>query len=352
MKRSGDVTASAIILFFGSGLLLLLGAFGFLGAMLASVPPELRGLQFFRLLFYAVLATWGIATGIGVLQLRPWARISMIVTSSLAICGCISGAFGLMLIPTILKQVPGAPPAFASVMVVAGAMILVIPLAIAIWWLVLFTRQRVALEFAARGATPVSPDAFSSADSRIAISTAFSPQISAAPSAPRIPLSILIIAGFFLVSAGFVLMGLPFTIRMHVPAIVFGMVVHGSAGWIHLAVLVAAQAGLSIAVLRKRAWALDGLIAVAVFSLANAALFEVSPNRKAVFDAMFANMFSKWPAPPGMNLSDLTDSIERIMPISMAFGFLLSVVILFFLLARRRAFRAACNSQSSAPPTP
>ena len=70
MKRSGDVTAAAIILFIGSGLLALFGFFGALGAMLAPAPPELHGFQFINVLFNAAVAAWGVATGVGVLQLR------------------------------------------------------------------------------------------------------------------------------------------------------------------------------------------------------------------------------------------------------------------------------------------
>ena len=268
----------------------------------------------------------------------------MIVMSALVIAGCVFGAFGLIMVPMILKQAPGVPPTFAAVMVVVGVIMLVIPLAIAIWWLVLFTRRRVALEFSTRGAAP--PETFPTADSHVALATTFSPQVSAAPAAPAIPLSILIITVFFLISCGSVLMGLPFTIRMNVPGILMGMVVRGWVSWTYIVVLVLGQAALSIAVLRKRAWALDGLIAFAAFSAVNAVLFAISPSRKAVFDSMFAGMFSKLPTPPGMNLSDFTDTVEKIIPISMAGGFLISVVILYFLVTRRRAFRVACASRT------
>jgi hypothetical protein len=186
MKRSGDVTAAAIILFFGSGLLVLLMLLAVLGAVTTQMPPEARYGEFLGFGFYVVFAAWGIANGVGLLQLRPWARISMIVMSVGAIFFSFFGAIGLMLVPRIVAQSADVPPGAGVVVAIVGTAMLLVPLAIAIWWLVLFTRERVVVEFATGSAAQSS---LASAELPPTISPTPS-QFVTAPAMPGIPLSI------------------------------------------------------------------------------------------------------------------------------------------------------------------
>src|SRR5690348_8114367 len=98
MKRSGDVTAAAVVMFCGSALLLLMSAFAVFGAIAGSAgnaepqrQVELAGAVMI-VVIYGGLAAWGIATGVGTVKLQPWARISAIVMSVLAIAGCVMAA--------------------------------------------------------------------------------------------------------------------------------------------------------------------------------------------------------------------------------------------------------------------
>jgi hypothetical protein len=372
MKRSGDVTAAAVILFCGSGLFLLMTVFMGLGPMLSTAPADQRQFQVVGILMgafmYVALAGWGIATGIGILKLQPWARISVIVMSALAIFGCLCMAAGFALLPALMKSNPNAqvPPQFFAIMATVSIIVLLIPLGIAIWWLILFTRKRVALEFASRGAAAqnvAAPFAASAGQGSAfagnapfgGSSSAASPfaNASAAPAMPaagkpQIPLSIRIIVVFLLIGCASVVMGLPFTIRMEVPNVILGVVVHGWMSWGFLLALVLAEGIFCIAVLRRRVWALDGLIAFLLFSIVNTVMLDISPSRKAIFAGLFSNMFSKWPMPSGMDASDFANTVDKLMPISMAVGFLLSAVMLYFLFTRRKAFRAACAASRGA----
>ncbi|HVA72017.1 MAG TPA: hypothetical protein VNF02_02810 [Candidatus Limnocylindrales bacterium] len=157
MKRSGDVTASAIILFFGSGLITLVALLMLLGASASPLPPEQRVVLWVMPILYVLVTAWGIATGVGILPLRPWAWVSVIVMSGVTIFFGFFGAVVLMFVPSLLKDQPDVPAASVKIIVFVGLVMVLIPIAIAIWWLVLFTRARVRLQFAKRGAALIAP---------------------------------------------------------------------------------------------------------------------------------------------------------------------------------------------------
>jgi len=338
MKRSGDVTASAIILFCGSGLMVLMAVGMIVGAAVTPLPPEQRAVQYVVPIFYGLEAAWGIATGVGILQLRPWARISMIVMSAMTIFFTVCGALGMMAVPLLLQQTPGTPPAAIRVVMFVGLIIMAVPLAIAIWWLVLFTRARVRVEFATRGAAAVP-----SAAPGTAVATNFSPAFAAAPSAPEIPISVRVIAIMFLVFGGFALLSVPFAIRTRIPNVMMGILIQGRTAWVYGVVFALVQIGLCVAVLKRRAWALDGLIVVALLGVVNSVLFAISPSRKVLFDTIMQR--EKLPA--GVDANIMSSFMNSMLPISVGIGVLLWAVVLYFFFTRRRAFRAACEARQT-----
>ena len=339
MKRSGDVTASAIILFVGSGLMVLMAVVIIVSAAVTPLPAEQRAVEFMMPIFYTLLAAWGIATGVGVLRLRPWARISMIVMSSVAIFVTVCGALGIMMVPLLLQQEPGVPVAAIKVVVLVGLIMMAVPLAIAIWWLILFTRKRVQLEFATRGASVVSsavPGGTPAPDP----ASGFAPASASAPSAPQIPISIRVIAIIEVATAPFGLVTLPIIIRMHAPVLIVGVLVHGWIVSTFLLAMIAAQMFFSIAILRRNKWGVDGLIGYALFGLLNTLLFYVSRSRAAYEAATVHNVTM----PPNMSV----DSMLRFQHwfLGVVFGFTAAMMIagLYFLFTRRKAFRAACEA--------
>ena len=101
MNRPTGVTIIAILSFLGAGLLLLLGC-GFLlgGALVASLgmslPTSLVGIGVaIAACFFFALAALDIVTGIGLLNMKNWARIVSIVLVGLgllfAVLGVLSG---------------------------------------------------------------------------------------------------------------------------------------------------------------------------------------------------------------------------------------------------------------------
>ena len=335
MKRSGDLTASAIILFFGSGLMVLMAVVIIAGAAVTPLPPEQRAMQFMIPIFYALMAGWGIATGIGVLQLRPWARISIIAMSAMTILFAVCGGIGLVLVPIVLRQEPNVPTGAIRVVVFVGLIVLAVPLAIAIWWLVLFTRARVRVEFATRGAVVLA-----SATPSAAIATGFAPTFAAAPGTTETPISIRVIALFILITAPCALMSLPLALRGHLPTVIMGFLVTGWATPAYLVVSVIVQIALSVALLLKRFRAIDGLIAYLLFAVLNGLSFLVSPAQKTFVDALIKAQSSA----QGMNFEVLRRFTDTLMPAIMGVSVLLFAVALYFLLTRRKAFRAACEA--------
>ncbi|MFZ3243922.1 MAG: hypothetical protein WA185_02515 [Candidatus Acidiferrales bacterium] len=259
MKRSGDVTAAAIVLFFGSGVLVLFVLFGVLGVALTSsqlqLPPEARYGQFFGLVFYALSSAWGIATGVGILQLRPWARISMLIMSGVAIFLSVFGALGLAMVPMIMRQTPDVPLAAMRVVIAVGVAMLLVPIAIAIWWLILFTRKRVIAEFAARGAAgpPADPQtAFTAPAPPLASSVAStSPRMQLSY---RRPVSITVIAVFLLAGAAAFPMFLFYPASWRV-TVFFGMILTGRAVLVVFATYSALGILLGTGLLLLKPWA-------------------------------------------------------------------------------------------------
>jgi hypothetical protein len=99
-------------------------------------------------LVYLLPSIWGVATAIGLWRLKNWARISMIVFSVILIfMGAVSGLVMLVMpFPSAPPPAPN-PSVMAGIRIVMGGFWLTL-LGIGIWWLVFFTRAKVAEQFA------------------------------------------------------------------------------------------------------------------------------------------------------------------------------------------------------------
>lgn len=337
-KRSGDVTAAAVVLLCGSGLLLLLGGFTVLTMVMAAAPAGQGQVGVAGMLMmvamYAGLAGWGIATGVGVLKLRPWARISMIVISAFAMAGCVFGGIGIFAAQTLLKggQQAQLPAAAVNMMLAIFGFVLVMPLGIAIWWMILFTRKRVAMEFASRGAAEaIAATSFDAQSAPIA------------PARPQIPLSIRLVAVLYIIGSAMIFVSLEYMRQTAMPTVVLGMLVEGRRAQAFMLALGLVQLGLCIAVLKRRAWALDGLIAISVFGTVNTVSFGLSPAWKEAL----ARTVRIQQLPPGVAAETMNRFMNTLLPLSLIVGGVLAVVMLYFLVTRRKEFRAACAGGNS-----
>jgi hypothetical protein len=142
---------------------------GILGITLILVPPRgsgpfppavLQAAGCVAAVMFAGFGIWGLATGIGVVRRRAWARGSVIVFSAMAILFALTGLGAILIIPQpdnpdvnvrLAGTVRHAVEAFYAGLALLGA-----------WWLALFNREsskRYFSEKTAGNARPLSVSA-------------------------------------------------------------------------------------------------------------------------------------------------------------------------------------------------
>lgn len=323
--RPASITAAGLVAILGSLFILLCLSAGFLGALLTTTsgnPPELP--QFVRTAMLAMMglmmcvSVFGVVTGIGLIRLRNWARISALIWGGLCVF------FGVLGIP-IAFLMPLAPPPNAPELPVGTAqalrwfMVFIygVPLIVGIWWLILFNRKSIKAQFS--GAL-ISSDA-------------------ALPQKPRAPLPITVLAWFYVTSILNVLF-LPF-LPFRIPILIFGRVVSGNMGLavLLLSCLVFFACGLGL--LKLKPWSYSLTIGLQVFWLASTAVSMFSPNYEAVMDSFLRDIQASLHLPeaqfPGQNLTNHFGW-------AVAFGLLFAGAILGLLVYYRRQFLEAAAS--------
>ncbi len=97
------------------------------------------------------MAPWGLATGIGLLRAWRWARISMLVFSSLLAVSGALGVVGFLFMPN------GNVSGWTLFLITAGATLFcLIPVAIGVWWSIYFTRNNVKAHFQTSRKAPLA----------------------------------------------------------------------------------------------------------------------------------------------------------------------------------------------------
>src|SRR5579871_5917154 len=160
-QKSTAVLASGVVAILGSivtAIGILIGMMGLLLSLGRPSPmetmPGIRVITAAMMVIFFGIAIWGAFSGVGLIRFRNWARISVLVWAGITTPICLMAMAVMIFIP--LPPTPNSAPIageFVRAMVVIfyGA-----PLAIAVWWLILFTRPRVVAQFKA---APVSEDA-------------------------------------------------------------------------------------------------------------------------------------------------------------------------------------------------
>ncbi len=159
MKRSIAVTLSAVVTIIGSVLTALFGVamlvpFAMSQSTGPGTPPYARvaGLVMAGVMF--ALSAWGIATAVGLLRLRRWARVCILVFSVFMALCFGSGALVMAFLP--LPSPPNAPPGLMTGIRIGIVCLYGILALIGGWWLYLFNRAAVVAQFAP-GPPPVRP---------------------------------------------------------------------------------------------------------------------------------------------------------------------------------------------------
>ncbi|MGD0831039.1 MAG: hypothetical protein ABR907_08865 [Terracidiphilus sp.] len=276
MKRPTGIILSAVILLLASLFQLLMamcmafaavmerkgmGAGGLTVAPSAPPTPSwMAALMYVMCAFCVALAAWGIATTIGLLKLRRWARYSILVIGGLlAFFGFVSVLFSLFLLTIPLPSPANmdaaqAHTALAMAKVIYGCMAFFYALicAVGVWWLVYFNRRKVCEVFAC--------------------STENGPVEIIVPS--RRPILISVIAALNLLGAAscLLLAFLPF------PAAFFGWMLHGWEKTALCLIFAALTLAVAIGLWRLRQWGLRLALFMQAFGLLNCIFFMMHPS--------------------------------------------------------------------------
>jgi len=150
--RSAGVTAAATLAILGSSSALLAWVYFIL--KLLNAPPNFRGQHLYELfpwttlliaLVPPALIAVGLRLGVGLYQLRPWARLAALLWASIALLFCL-GMIAFRPFETFF-----IPERFVSEfqsfqqLVALGFIMMLMP--VSIWWLFFFRAKSVRLQF-------------------------------------------------------------------------------------------------------------------------------------------------------------------------------------------------------------
>ena len=275
MKPSGpssSVVAAGVVGILFSLVTVLLAVVGIAGMSMMpatngspAFPPFVKSTVVAAMIFQVALAIFGIFTGVGVLHMKKWARVTMLVWGGVmaAFCGIVLVFTAFMPLPELPSDASASFP-FLHILIIV---IYGIPALIGVWWLLLFNQQAVKEQFLA--AAP--------SDGQLP-----------APAQPRCPLPLAILAGFSIFSAGFSLL-LPLT-DFPVNVVLFGYRVHGAVG----VALFFLSAGLvlvgAIGMLRLKRWSYPLMLGQYFFWMASGTITLVSPSYDRNMQEIMAQM--------------------------------------------------------------
>ena len=323
MNRSVGVTVTAVVVLFGSGLTLLAGVM-MLFASSSDLPiPEnqVHFLKYFMVFLALVLfaaAAWGIASGTGLMRLREWSRISMLVFSALLLFVCIPGLLMFLFMPF---PPPGTAPSpeMTKEMLAATrifmAVLYGILAALGGWWIYFFNKRSTKDQFL-----------------KVRI-----PGLEGMPGAEVIspyarPLSITLIAWWLLISGFIGVLGL----SVNPPVFFLGYFFKGTYASVLMLALALVQSLIGFGLLKLRSWGRTLAIYYFQFLIFNSLTMVLIPGTQARFEQAMSEMLSDMQGTLGTPPSP--------MHVPIWFGVIFAVPLLSLLLwivvSRKDAFQA------------
>jgi hypothetical protein len=284
-----------------------------------SLSPAMRPILYVTWTFFLLCAVFVIVAGRHVIGLRNWARLALL---TVAACALLFGAVGLGVIFVTIYFTPADPAVSKPLLASILAFIYGLPILVAIWWLVLFTRRSVADQFHA--ATTARAEA--------------SPASTSLLNHRECPIAVRIV-GWYLASFVLFLPVLPF-LPSRLPAFYFGHAFRGpfaiSLHFLSFALL--AIPGIGLLLLKR--WSYPFTIATQLLFCLNCLFIAFSSsfesNMRAAFDEL--GLPASLPAAAETSLHQI-----RYMVL---LSLIIPVAILIILFAYRRPFFAAAGSSS------
>lgn len=269
-----------------------------------------------------LVACFLVLSGVAVIRLRSWARLSLLIIAVLMLF------FGIIGIAVILFVVLGsdipAPPGNKATLVGALMFVYGLPILVALWWLILFTRRSVIAQFQTRAAALPPPRKLQLAK-------------------PGCPLPVSIVAWFLLLSL-LNLIILPF-LPSSIPLLLFGRLLHGPLATALLLLQLFAVAAGSIGLLRLKRWSFPLTVALQLFYLANGLICLINPNYPAQMAAILNQLHLPTNLPGTAHLFLYVRYFGWI-------GLLFPLACVVALLYAREAFYAASLASDPSAPAP
>ena len=346
MSRSTGITVSAVVVIIGSTFTVLCGAMMFLASFLAlnsnraaDAPVNLRYILVIEAVVTFAFGGWGLASGIGLLKTKQWARISTLVYAAILVFISLPAAAIMAFIPLPNPPSVNDPPAVNIMLVVRVGMSLVYAMFAALggYWLYFFNTQKVKVQF--RGQQPFT----GSAQSEL---TGVPSEISGVrfgPDQHARPLSITIIGWYLIIASAFAMPSVLFVsivfARLKMPFFFLGFFLFGPGAYLLLIVWMTVQIVAAVGLLKLKSWGLYTTIALQCLALLNMVMIVAIPANRLRFQEITESfrfsasgqMYQSMPAFP--------------MWIGLVGSLPIIVVILFFLISQKNSFSS--NNYSS-----
>lgn len=317
MAKPTGVIIFGVLAILGSVLSLLMG-----GLMLLVLPQTQANMQgapaafaFLPVVMMLGMGAWGLLSGIGMLGLRNWARISTLIFAGTLVTLAVMGLPFIFFLP---MTPPPGQQVDAGMMQTVKATVVIFYLVLGAWgamWLVYFNRTRVKEAFR-RGAPEAAPN-------------------------PN-PLSIRVIAWMMLTSAPILLL---FPL-MRFPATPGGQVFAGPGAIVFYVLWGVLLFAIGYGLLKLQRWSHMAAMILYALGIVNAAVFWLQPGAKQRMEEASRAMVESMNMPAAQTPPQMPP-----LGFSIAIGVFSAALPLYFLILRREKFLAAADAKSGASPS-
>jgi hypothetical protein len=323
MKRSAGVTASAVIVFIGSAFALICGGFEILAFSIVPITQVQLQVGKSFMVFVAVLTigagALGLCSGIGILNLRRWARMSILVFSALLLVGCLPAALLMAVMPFPAPPTSAGDPEMMA-RVLAGTRIFIVMFygllaVLGGWWLYFFSKRSTKDQFLG---LPTTPGSVQFAATKLSSSGR--------------PLSITIIGWYMLIGAFFVVAFL----FVHAPVFFLGFFF---SGWVASGIMLSLgtlQIVTGNGLLKLQPWSRTVALYYFQFQIFNALTMVLVPGAQARYDQAMSDMQQMMGTPPSPMHIPVWTGLLFALPIS--------GIVLWFLVANKNAFQGRASA--------
>lgn len=327
MKRSAGITVSAVIVLIGSAVTLLFAALMALSATVSipngNLPHGFRYIAIFFVVAAILFVVWGVASGMGLLDRREWARISMIVFAALLLAMAVPGLV-MFLFLKLPAPANGPDPEMTQRIMwitrMCGAGVYALLAVLAAAWLWYFNNSATKLQFTSRR-NPASSSVDLESATRVG------------PYSGGRPLSITIIAGLMMLGA----LSLPVLLVVQFPMLFLGYFFTGPKEVLILSVFTLVQITLAYGLWELRPWGRNLAIYWFNFAIFNAIISAILPGAQGRYDAATATIQS------AMNLPAASSEMHIPLWLGLFFSLPFIAIQLWFLIASKPAFEGPRN---------